>query len=72
MEESKLYYLALKQVQDSNPEQIPVLKNLVQIYDQNTDPISSVRITSQQLCYFNLFTLFSDLDFVLSVYAFQF
>ena len=50
-------------------------KNMLQIYDQNTDPIPSVWIISQQLCYFNLFLLIFlmlSLDFVISILHFSF
>ena len=70
MERSKLYSFALEQVQDSNPAQISIIKNMLQIYDQSTDPIPSVWITSQKIFYFSLFLLF--LNFVISVSAFQF
>ena len=30
-------------------------KNLLQIFDKNTDPIPSVWITFKQLCFFSLF-----------------
>ena len=33
-------------------------KNLLQIYDQNTDPIPSVSITFQQFYYFSIFLQF--------------
>ena len=53
-----LYHLALEQVQNSNHNKNLFSNNLLQIHDQNTNPIPSVWITFMQLCYFSIFLQF--------------
>ena len=63
MEKSKLYYVALEQVQDSNPYQIFVLKTCYRFMIKALIPFSVLDYISTILLFQSIFVDFSYINF---------